>query len=78
MTSKIERLAGDFANNWERISAIVEDMRDIEPDADLTTATLQGLLRELQTQTIQAIVTVGDIQHIGRVDGYPSQLENAE
>lgn len=72
----IHELANDFANNWERISAIVEDMRDIEPDADLTAATLHGLLRELQDQTIQAVITIGNIQRIGRVEGYPSNEES--
>lgn len=71
----IQELANDFANNWERISAIVEDMRDIEPDADLTAATIHGLLRELQEQTIQGLVTITNIQRIGRVDGYPSNEE---
>ena len=78
MTSKIEQLANDFSNNWERINAIVEDMAALEPTSDLSAAAVHGFLRELQDQTIQALITVSNIQRIGRKDGYPGDFDNEE
>lgn len=37
----------------------------------MRTAALHGFLRELQAQTITAVITIGEIQRIGRTDGYP-------
>ena len=78
MTSKIEQLATDFSNSWERINAIVEDMAALEPTSELSAAAVQGFLRELQAEAITAIITTGEIQRIGRKDGYPGDFDKEE
>ena len=75
MSKTIEQLASDFANSWERINAIVEDMATVEPTTDLSSAAIHGFLRELSDQTISAICLVQQIQRIGRRDGYPGDFD---
>lgn len=70
VTKQQMELALSFANTWERASAILDDMRDIEPTSDLASATLQGLARELSAQTVSMICTLSRIQESGRVHGY--------